>query len=363
MQDSTVAPVSNAAKRDWLYRVHKFSGLVAVPFLLISIVLALSLTHTQWLTALSELIYPSLLIPQVKLDEPMQPGSWDQALKVARLATGKEGRVITTRDENTVVVQAFEEHTHDPEVAKTNKHVQLLIDTRTMNIVRVQDNSCSLVSKAHGIHAVRFFGISGFSIANVSSIALLVLLVTGGMLVWRDRKAGKQYERPSLWHVREGQIIGVFIIVIVLTTLDFEFGFLGGNDKTASHLIPSVQLGEPIRPGSLDQARHLVEQAIGAAPHAVFIRDGGNDVKFSEAGDGIGGKSVWMNANTMTIERITDWRNDRQTLGFILHDGRWLGGMNALNVNDAVALVLLVMVLGGAGISWRNYRSRKAATK
>lgn len=354
MQKTTATQNTSNPRRDWLYLTHRIAGLIAAPFLLISIVLAVALTHTELLNALSEKFYPSLPIEQVKLDEPVKPGSWEQALEVAKSAMEKEGHVITTRDENTIIVQGFEEHSHDPQVAKTNQHIQLLIDTRTMQIVRVQDNSISLVSKAHGIHAYRFFDIHGFSVATISSVSLLILLVSGGMLAWRDRKSGKHYTKASRWHVRAGQVTGVFVLVIALTTLDFEFSLFGQSDRSASHPVPSVQLDEAIRPGSLDQARHLIELATGAAPRAVFIRKNGDDVKFSEAGDGIGGKSTWMNINTMTINRITDWRNDKQALTFILHDGRFLGGMNALNLYDLVAMVLLFLVLGGAAISWKK---------
>lgn len=361
MQEATAVLSTTVVKRDWLCLVHRIAGLIAVPFLTLSILLAVSLTHTHLLNALSEKVYPSLPIPQVRLDEPVKSGSWEQALKVGKLAVGADAHVITTRDENTIVLQSFAEHTHDPEVAKTNPQTQLLIDTRTMEIVRVQDKHTSLVSMGHGIHAYRFMGINAFSLSTVSSIALLVLLVSGGMLAWRDRKAKKNYERASLWHVRFGQAIGVFMIIIALTTLDFEFSFFGQPNKTASHPIPAVQLNEPVRLGSLDQARRLAELATGAAPRAVFIRDGGNDLKFSEEGDGIGGKSVWMNANTMTINRITDWRNDKQALMFILHDGRWLGGMNALNIYDVAATIMLFLVINGVAVFLRKRRTASTA--
>lgn len=349
MQDLHLPAPSVATKRDCLYLVHRLAGLIAIPFMLISIMLAVGLTHTRLLNALSEIIYDSKPIPQVKLDDPVIPGSWDQALKLAKLATGKDARVITTRAENIVNVQAFGNHSHDPQVAETNTHTQLLIDTSTMEIVRVEDKTNSLISQGHGIHAIRFFGIEGFSLSTVSSIALLVLLISGGMLVWRDRRESKQYPPTSFWHVRLGQAIGVFIIIIVLTTLDFEFAFSGGNDMTATHPISAVQLNEPVRSGSIDQARHLAELAIGAAPRAVYMSASG-ELKFSEAGDGIDGKSVWINANTMNIKRVTDWHNDKQAFRFILHDGRWLGGMNALNINDVVALILLILVISGTVI-------------
>lgn len=359
---SVAPPPATPVRRDWLRALHRLAGLVAAPFLLISILLAVGLTHAQWLTSLSEQLYPSLPVPRVELGEPVQPGSWEQALKVAQLAVGRVGHVITTRDANTVVVQAFEAHSHDPKVAQANAHVQVLVDTRTMQVVRVQDKSSSLVSRAHGVHAIRFFGINGFSIATVSSVALLVLLATGALLSWRDQRTGVAYARASRWHLRLGRVLGVFIVVIALTTLDLEFGIFGENDRTASHPVPVVKLDEPVRPGSVDQARRLAQAATGGVMRAVFIRDAGNDLKFSEAGDGIGGQSVWMNANTMTLHRITDWRNDKQAFMFILHDGRFLGGMNALNLYDVAALILLALVLNGVVIARQRSRTPLAAS-
>jgi len=356
MSKNTPFATSDDHKLDGVLLLHRAVALLATPFLLVSIVLAVGLTHTQLLSRLSEAIYPSLPIPPVHLDEPVQAGSWEQALKVAKLVTGLDGQVITTRDEHTAIVQGFAQHTHDPAVAKTNPQTQVLVDTRTMSVVRVQDKTTSLVSQAHGVHAIRFFGIHGFSIATISALALLALLLSGGVLAWRDGKAGKSYGRSTFWHVRLGRVIGVFVVVISLTTLDFEFSLLGPADRTVSHPIPVVQLNEPVRPGSLDQARRLAELVTGAVPRAVFIRKNGDDLKFSQAGDGIGGKSVWLNANTMSINRITDWRNDSQALKFILHDGRFLGGMNALNLYDVVALILLLLVLGGLMLFWRKRR-------
>ncbi|MDD2700995.1 MAG: PepSY domain-containing protein [Sideroxydans sp.] len=343
------------AKCDWLTLVHKWTGLIALPFLVLSFILAVGLTHTSSLEALSEKIYPSLPIPEVKLDQAVQPGSWDQALKVARLAVGKEGHVLTQRGSNILVIQALEAHSHDPAVAKSNPHVKVEVDTNTMQIVRITDKSASLVLQGHGIHAIRVFDLSWLSLSFVSSVALLLLLVSGGAMVWRDHKAKRQYEKMSLWHVRAGQATGLIMIIIVLTTLHMEFGLFGRTDRDESHPIPTLQLTGVLQPGSVDQARDLVKQATGALPRAAFIRDGGNDVKFSEEGDGIGGRSTWMNINTQTINRITDWRNDKQALNFILHDGRWLGGMNAFNINDAVALVMAFLVLGGVVIARRKH--------
>lgn len=64
--------------------------------------------------------------------------------------------------------------------------------------------------------------------------------------------------------------------------------------------------------------------ALNCLNRLLFV-GGGADIKFSEVGDGIGGKSVWMDANKMTLNRITDWRNDKQAfVMFMLHDGRFL---------------------------------------
>ena len=331
--------------------VHQVIGLIAVPFLLISIAIAVSLTHTKLLLALSEAIYPSLPIPQVALDEAVQPGSWDQALRLAKAAVGTDAHVIGTRSDNVVSVSAFAQHSHDPVVAMTNPQTQLLIDTQVMRIVRVDDKTTSLFSQAHGVHAYRFFGIEWASIAFISAVSLLALLATGGVMAWLDRRAAKVYARRSRWHVRVGQVTGLLTIAVAVTTLDFEFNFFQ-RDRTASHPIPAVSLDEPIRRGSIDQARTLVAKAIGATPRAVFIQ-GTDRIKFSEAGDGIGGKSVWVDGETMTIERITDWRNDAQALSFIIHDGRWLGGMDAFNINDAAALGFLFLTISGVVIRLR----------
>lgn len=342
-----------ANKCDWLFLMHRFSGLIFLPFLLISCVLAVALTHVQLLNTLSEKIYPSLPIPQVRLNEPVQAGSWDQALRVVQLVMGKEGHAITMRDENTVIVQGFEARSAVYELVKTNSHPQFFIDTRTMRIVRVQDKNTSLVALAHGIHAVRFFGIGWFSIATVSAIALLMLLVSGGALAWRDRKAARKFDRVSFWHVRLGQVTGAFVVIISLTTLQFEFKIFGSPDSASSLSVPVAQFSIGRRQGSVDQARQLAAQLIGALPRGVFIfKDGG--LRFSEAGDGIGGKSVLINSNNASIDNITDWRNYKPTLMFILHDGRWLGGMNALNVNDVVVLILLFLSISGCVIFLRK---------
>ncbi|MDX9742122.1 MAG: PepSY-associated TM helix domain-containing protein [Gammaproteobacteria bacterium] len=361
MKESTHVSPSVASARDWLARIHGLAGLVSIPFLLVSILLAVALTHTQLVNALSEMIYPSLPIPVIELGEPVEPGSWDQARRIARLVAGSDGQVITMRDENIAVVQAFVRHSHDPEVMATNPRLQVLIDLRDMRILRIQDRTTSLVTQAHMIHAFRFFGIHALSVSTISSVLLVVLLASGAMLARLDRRAGRAYEGVAAWHVRLGRLIGLFVVIIVLTTLHLEFGLFGRGDRAASLPLPDVGLEGPVRPGSIDQARRLAGMAIGTLPRAAFIRGDGADVKFSEAGDGIGGKSVWMNANTMTVERMTDWRNDRQALNFIIHDGRWLGGMNALNINDIGALILLLVVISGGVLNAGRWRRRGSA--
>jgi hypothetical protein len=337
---------------------HRIAGLVGIPFLLISIVIAVSLTHTKLLLALSEAIYPSLPIPQVALDEPVRPGSWDQTLRLAKLAAGSDARVIGARSDRIVSVSGFAQHSHDLEAAKSNPQTQYLIDTTDMRIVRVEGKATSIFSQAHGVHAYRFFGLEWASVAFFTTLALIVLLVTGALMGWHDRRVAKSYTRISQWHVRIGQAVALLTVAIAITTLDFEFNWFRG-DRTSTHPIPAVALDEPIQPGSIDQARRLVGMAIGATPKSVFIQTT-DRLKFSEDGDGIGGKSVWVNPQTMTIARITDWRNDSRTLSFIIHDGRWLGGMNAFNINDAVALGLLLLTISGLVIYYLRLKSRDA---
>ena len=353
-------------RQDWLVLIHRWSSWIALPFLLISILLGLALSHAQWLERWSTSLYPSLPIPAVQLDEPVQPGSWEQALRLAKLVTGKDGHVITTSamDDSIVVVQAFELHSHDPAVAKANPHLRVHIDARDMRVVRIDDKHHSLLSQAHGVHAIRFFDRDGWTIANVSAFAMLVLLLTGGWLGWRQsQKKGRdqtaQPDRWLRWHAISGKILALFILVIALTTLDMEFGLLP-KDRKATHPVPEVSLNEVLRPGSLDQARRVAAQATsGTLPRTVFIR-GSGEMKFSEVGDGIGGQSVWLDAQTMQIKRLTDWRNDRSALVFILHDGRWLGGLNAFNLYDAASLGLLFLMLTGLVRHVRRFRGLDA---
>lgn len=345
----------SVGKPDYLLMLHRWSGLVAAPFLILSILLALGLSHPRLLNQLSETLYDSLPIPQVALSEEIRPGSWDQALKLAQRVTGAQGQVVTSRDKDTLVVQAFMAHSHEPQVMKSNPRTQVVIDTQTMRVVAIRDKHTSLVNMGHAIHAFRFLDVEYFSLSLVSVLSLSALLITGALLAWRQHQIDRKYTRPLLWHARLGQATGLLVIIIIITVLDFEFVILGQQNRETSHPIPAVRIAGQVRPGSIDQAREIVKQAIGISPQGAYIRYSQGKVKFSEAGDGIGGRSVWVDLDTMTISRITDWRNDRQALMFILHDGRWLGGMNAFNINDATALVLLWLVLGGVAL----YVSRK----
>lgn len=338
--------------------VHRAAGFIALPFLLVSIALALGLSHASWLHAVSEAVYPSLPIPPVAFDEPVRPGSWDQASRLAQVAVGAPGRVITTRRTGVVAIGGFVSHQHDPAVAARNRHTQVLVDTHAMRIVRIEDKDRSLFTQAHGVHAFRFFGIEWLAVSTISVVALLVLLATGIVMAWRDRAMTRERTRMARGHVRTGGLLAAFIIAVSVTTLDFEFSFVP-NDRQASYPIPDVELAEAVRPGSIDQARALAARVIGAEPRAVFI-GGDGDLKFSEAGDGIGGKSVWVDDRAMKIVRITDWRNDTQALGFIIHDGRWLGGLNAFNINDAAAFGLLFLAWSGLAVLRARRQAQRA---
>lgn len=334
------------------HRVHLIVGLATLPFLLVSIVLAMALTHPAALRAVSTALYPSLPIPAAVPTGAIQPGSWDQALALANAAYGAPAHVITARGEHLVEISAFANHSHDPDVQAVNPRTLYLIDTDTMRIVRVEDRHTSLFNQAHGIHAYRFFGIEWLSVSMISAVALLLLLLSG---VWLARGGRRTDDIGARRHLRAGQVLAIFIVLISLTTLDFEFVvFNRGGDAT--HPIPPVTPEEPIRPGSIDQARALAAQAIKAVPQSVFVRSEG-ELKFSEAGDGIGGSSIWVDAEHMRIKRISDWRNDRQALSFIIHDGRWLGGMNAFNIHDAAALGLLYLSWSGLRLAWRRRRA------
>lgn len=350
--DTSSAATAARPAHTFARAVHLIVGLVALPFLLVSIVLAMALTHPVALHALSAAIYPSLPIPAAAPAGPVQPGSWDQALALANAAHGTPAHVITTRGDHLVEIGAFDSHDHDPNARSVNPRTLYLIDTDTMRIVRVEDRHTSLFNQGHGIHAYRFFGVEWLSVSMISAVALLLLLVSG---VWLARGSLRTDDAGARRHVRAGQVLALFIVLISLTTLDFEF-LVFNRSGDATHAIPPVTPEGPIHPGSIDQARALAARAIGAVPQSVFIR-GADELKFSQAGDGIGGSSVWVDAEHMRIERITDWRNDPQALSFIIHDGRWLGGMNAFNIHDAAALGLLYLTISGVWLARQRGRA------
>lgn len=348
-----IQTVGTPPRRGIVSLTHRYIGIVSVVFLLASTLLAEGLTHPDMLHALSRLLYDSAPIPAVSLDEPVHPASWDQALQLARLAHGSDGTVLSMRDATIVEIGGFV-HEHDPAHQARNPRTTYLIDTRTMSMVRVENAGNSLFIQAHGIHAYRFLGIEWLSLSMISVAALLALLLTGMLLAHRDRKTGRRYTSMARLHVRLGQASGLILTVVALTTLTFEFPLLP-QSTAISHPIPPVQRQSPIVPGSIDQARHLATQVIGVPPRAVYIRSA-DHLKFSETGDGIGGKSVIVDATDMSIRHIADWRNNPATLTFILHDGRWLGDMNAFNINDAALVVLLFLMASGLILAWRSPR-------
>jgi uncharacterized iron-regulated membrane protein len=164
-----------------------------------------------------------------------------------------------------------------------------------------------------------------------------------------------KYNRISYWHAMLGRIFIIFIFIVAITTIFLEFPIPTYNGK--SKPILDIQLSEPIKPGSVDQAMRVAELATGVKLKALFIRSK-DDIKFSEAGDGIGGKSVFVDPNTMKVTKIVDWTNWGDALVFILHDGRWMGGMNAFNINDITALVILFLTVTGWVIYIRKIRNR-----
>lgn len=331
--------------------IHRLAGWIALPFLTLSLLIALGLTHGSALHALSEALFDSLPISPVTLDEPVKPDSWDQALKLAGMAHGGTGRVITTRGPHRLEVGGFSSR-HDHGKTDRSMPTLYLIDSASMRILRTEGGRNSLFLMAHGMHAFRFFGVDWLSVAAITSFSLVTLLVSGLMIGAVDGKLGKRYSGASRLHLLLGRIVSLPVLVIVLTTLHLEYPMIR-NASSTSHPIPQGLLTSAPTMGSLDQARQLAAQVIGRPPEGAFIR-GDNMIKFSEAGDGIGGLSVVVNAATLSVQKITDWRNDFSTLVFVLHDGRWLGGMNAFNVNDAAALVLAFLAVSGLWIGRRR---------
>jgi hypothetical protein len=362
MSNEISSSSTTAAERHWVWRVHRWVAVIAAPFFLVSIVLAVGLSHQDLLSRWSEDLWDSQPLPAVALDEPVRPGSWEQALQLAKLAVGKDGHVITTRSDGKAVVQAFESHSHDPAVAQANRHIRVIIDTASMRIARMDDRDRSLASLAHGVHAWQFMDLPHANVTTVSSVGLILLVVTGMWGAWVDRHASRPPRAAARSHFVLGALLIPLLLVIAFTSMQLEFGWLLQGDRKASLPIPVASMADPVQAGSLDQAKALAERVAGAPMRAVFIRET-SDWKFSEAGDGIGGQSVWLDAQTMKVSRITDWRNDPQSLTFIIHDGRWLGGLNAVNIHDLAALGLLLLIVSGGLLARSAAGDRKLASK
>lgn len=339
--------------------VHRISALITAPFILTSVVIALALTHVQAVNEFSRSILPSKPIPNVRLAEPIKSGSWEQALKLANLAMQSDGKVITTARPNEVVIQGFGKRSHDIQHAKQNSNMRVYVDTTNMTITRMEDRENSLVLKAHAMHGFRLFNMRYLSLSVMTTLGLTIAFVTGMMLY--TGKGSYQGKGLSKWHYTLGVWSSAFLVIMIITTLMMEFSLFSGfgNKKDASHEIPAISLNVPKQLGSLDQGREVVKLAIGTMPKAAFIRDNGNSVKFSEVGDGIGGKSVYVNINKQEILKITDWRNDMQAFMFIIHDGRFLGGMNKFNIYDLGALILAFEIISGLIIFAKQASKKK----
>ena len=352
---------SNKKKSSGLIRwVHRISALITAPFILLSVVIAIALTHVQAVNEFSRSILPSKPIPNVHLSEPIKPGSWDQALKLANLAMQSDGKVITTSRPNEIVVQGFGKRSHDIQHSKQNSNMKVYVNTDNMTITRMEDRENSLVLKAHAMHGFRLFNMRYLSLSVITTLGLTIAFVTGMMLY--TGKGSYKGKGMSKWHYTLGVWSSVFLVIMIITTLMMEFSLFSGFGKkeTVSHEIPTITLNAPKEFGSLAQGREVVKLAIGAMPKAAFIRNNGDNVKFSEVGDGIGGKSVFVNINKQEIQKITDWRNDMQSFMFIVHDGRFLGGMNKFNIYDFFALVLAFEIISGLLIFGTRLSPKKA---
>lgn len=360
MQNDNSSEIIKKKSSGLIRWVHRISALITAPFILVSVVIALALTHVQAVNEFSRSILPSKPIPNVRLAEPIKQGSWDQALKLANLAMQSDGKVITTARPNEIVVQGFGKRSHDIQHSKQNSNMRVYVDTNNMTITRMEDRENSLVLKAHAIHGFRLFNMKYLSLSVMTTLGLTLAFVTGMMLY--TGKGSYQGNGMSKWHYTLGVWSSAFLVIMIITTMMMEFSLFSGfgNKKDVSHEIPAINLNVPKQLGSLDQGRAVVKLAIGEMPKSAFIRDNGNSVKFSQVGDGIGGKSVFVNINKQEIQKITDWRNDMQAFMFIVHDGRFLGGMNKFNIYDFFALVLAFEIVSGL-IIFGTQVSRKRA--
>ncbi|TCJ15176.1 PepSY domain-containing protein [Parasulfuritortus cantonensis] len=345
------------ARADRLTRLHRCVGLAAAPFITLSLLLAVALTHPAALHATSARLFDSRAIPAVALAEPVRPGAIDQTVALVARAHGARPNVVVLDRTGLARVGGFAGG-HDHAGSRAPRHTTYVVDIRRQAIVRVEDLGNSLFLIGHGIHAYQWFGIDGLNLASVTACALLALLTTGLAMRVRDRRAGRSGSPPLRWHARLGLWSAPFTLVIAVTTLMFDFPALLPAPDPASRPIPALALAEPLHPGSLDQAAQLAERALGSRPHSYYLGADGR-VKLAGFGADIAGDAVVVDTRSMRIERIEDWRNNPVSAAFIVHDGRYLGGLDGFNIMDAVALVLFYLTWGGAAAAWRRWRLRR----
>jgi hypothetical protein len=338
-------------------RLHRYLGLAALPFIVLSVLIALALTHTAVLHALSARLFASLPIPPVALYDTVRPGSLEQVAALAALAHGSDPRVITVGPNGMARVTGFgNNHDHHGGGSGPSPSVTYLIDTDRMMIRRVEDETNSLFILGHNIHAYDFLGVRRLNLGTVTALAMLALVVTGWIVAQqlRGRKS-----RLGRWHAWTGKVTALLLLLIAFTTLALEFSEeIMTADNPPSLAIPEVTLDERLRPRSIDQGMRVAERATGSRPHSFYLRPDGT-MKFTDfAGDNLF-TAVYVDGDTMRIKRMEDARNNYNSLVFLLHDGRIFGGMNSLNIADLVGLALLFSGFSGLALHLRRRAARR----
>jgi hypothetical protein len=352
-------------------------GFVFGIVVIIALLLALPLAHTGLSAKISQQVWASRAIPATQLKEPIRQYSLDQAFRLATQAYNSDPNIISPEvramyedkpcvvafDDNSNVIRVgvFMPKPHKPGEHSTNHdatlHLSYIVDGNTMKVIRINDDYNSLVSITQAVFIYEFFGIHGLNLSNISAVVLLLMLISGIVMFIRDAGAQGKYNRLSTAHRYMGVSVSIFIAIISVTSLMFNFPALF-SAKTPSLPIPNVVLNESVHSGSMDQAVRLVTLVMGAKPHIIFTLPN-NNLSLSNFTNDNTGKSVIINTNTMTITRIEDWSNSPRMLTYILHDGRYLGGRDIFTINDVAAMAMIFMVISGWAIYVQKLRDKK----
>ena len=150
------------------YLAHRYIGVILGIFIVIIALTGFALNYMQFLNQVSKQMMASKPIPAVSLDEPIQAGSIDQAVRLTEKVMGTHPHMLHLDRGGIVRAGGF---------MGDKAGTTIYVDTKDMKIVRVEDQSNSLRVLFLRLHDGKFFGSEWFS--NIPAIGLVLLTISG----------------------------------------------------------------------------------------------------------------------------------------------------------------------------------------